>query len=166
MSQGRFSNSSPIVIPQTGTAGNAAPFPARIEVKNWCRPVKKVTVTINNFVHTFPDDVHFMLVGPEGQSTYLMGNAGGDVDVNGITITFDDDALNPLPDGGPMVSGRFRPTLFGAPNPNLPGPLFGTNLSVFKGKNPNGIWSLYSLDDANGDVGFVSGGWTLTIYYN
>src|SRR4051794_14022125 len=126
-----LSNPSPIVIPQAGTQGVGAPFPARIVVRNLNRPVSKVTVTINSFVHTFPDDVHLMLVGPQGQSTYLMGNAGGATDVNGINITFDDDALNNLPDNGPMVSGRFRPTLFGAPNANLPGPLFGTNLSVF-----------------------------------
>jgi len=160
----RFSNPSPIVIPQTGTLGNAAPFPARIVVRNLHSPIRKVTVTINSFVHTFPDDVHLMLVGPEGQSTYLMGNAGGNIDVNGITITFDDNALNSLSDNGPLVSGRFRPTLFGAPNPNLPGPQFSTNLSVFRGTNPNGVWSLYSLDDAAADVGFISGGWTLTLY--
>lgn len=160
----KLSNPSSIIIPQTGTQGNSAPFPARIEARNLHGRINKVTVTIHGLTHTFPDDVHLLLVGPQGQSAYLMGNTGGNVDVNGITLTFDDDALNLLPDNSPMVSGRFRPTLFGAPNPNLPGPQFGTNLSVFRGKNPNGIWSLYSFDDAAGDVGVISGGWTLTLY--
>lgn len=160
-----FSNPSPITIPRTGTAGNAAPFPASIVVRNLNRPVRRVTATINNLVHTFPDDVHLLLIGPQGQSTYLMGNAGGGTDVNGITITFDDNALNFLPNAGPLSSGRFRPTLYGAPNANFPGPQqYGTTLSVFRGTNPNGVWSLYSLDDAGGDVGFISGGWTLTFY--
>jgi uncharacterized repeat protein (TIGR01451 family) len=36
-------------------------------------------------------------------------------------------------------------------------------LASFNGADANGTWSLYAMDDANGDPGAVAGGWTLTI---
>ena len=161
-----FSNPSPIVIPQVGATGNAAPFPASIEVRNQTSSIKKVTVTIRNLVHSFPADIHMLLIGPQGQSAYLMGNIGNSFSINGVTITFDDAALNMLPTATPLVSGTYRPTLFGPADSDLPNTIFGSNtsLSVFEGTNPNGVWTLYVLDALADDTGFISDGWTLTIY--
>ena len=36
-------------------------------------------------------------------------------------------------------------------------------MSVFNGSDPNGIWTLYILDDAAGDTGILAGGWSLQI---
>ena len=38
-----------------------------------------------------------------------------------------------------------------------------TLAAAFSGTDPNGTWSLYIVDDATGDVGSISGGWSLTI---
>ena len=35
--------------------------------------------------------------------------------------------------------------------------------SVFGGQNPNGLWSLYIVDDVGGDSGSITGGWDLII---
>ncbi len=35
--------------------------------------------------------------------------------------------------------------------------------TAFSGIDPNGTWSLYAVDDLNGDTGSISGGWSLTI---
>ena len=36
-----------------------------------------------------------------------------------------------------------------------------TNLNVFNGSNPNGVWSLYVYDDTPGNDGNIANGWTL-----
>jgi hypothetical protein len=36
-------------------------------------------------------------------------------------------------------------------------------MSGFAGKDPNGTWSLYVVDDQNGDAGAIHGGWSLSI---
>ena len=36
-------------------------------------------------------------------------------------------------------------------------------MSVFNGTNPNGLWSLYVIDDVSSDVGFIAGGWGMEI---
>ena len=44
-----------------------------------------------------------------------------------------------------------------------PSPSSATTLSTFDGTAPNGIWSLYVIDDASGDRGTIAGGWCLTV---
>jgi hypothetical protein len=36
-------------------------------------------------------------------------------------------------------------------------------MSRFNGKNANGVWSLYVVDDTEADGGFINGGWSLSI---
>ncbi|WP_254490339.1 proprotein convertase P-domain-containing protein [Bacillus thuringiensis] len=159
----KFTNPSNIAFPATGLA---TPFPSKIIVSGLQRSIKKVTVTIHDFSHTFPDDVHILLVGPQGQTAYLMGDAGGNADAINLTITFDDDALNALPDNQLLRSGVFRPSVYRI-DAGLPGPTpYGTALSVFRGKNPNGIWNLYALDDTAVDSGNIGNGWTVEFELN
>jgi hypothetical protein len=37
---------------------------------------------------------------------------------------------------------------------------------AYQGYDLNGNWSLYVLDDASGDSGFIAGGWTLSMEYD
>jgi subtilisin-like proprotein convertase family protein len=166
--QAIFSNSGAITIPSAGTSGPASPYPSSITVAGLGGPVTKVTVTLTNFSHTIPSDVDILLVGPTGANATIMSDAGGVPDAINLTLTLDDAAATALPDIGPLVTGSFKPTNYnlGAgdtwPAP-APAPSGGSALSVFNGTNPNGTWSLYVVDDLDGDVGTISGGWSLTI---
>jgi len=163
-----FTNSTPITIPLTGPA---SPYPSPITVSG-LGTVSDVNVTINSFSHTCARDVDILLVGPGGQKTLLFSDAGGCITAaSGVTFTLDDEAATTYPCGADP-SGTFKPTNdppggceptpdpFPAPAP--PGP-YPVALTVFDGANPNGTWSLFVFDDNGGDMGTISGGWTLDL---
>ena len=50
-----------------------------------------------------------------------------------------------------------------AATPPTPVPPYGTDFSVMKNSNPNGVWRLYVEDDASFDSGIISNGWSLTL---
>ncbi|NJN96401.1 MAG: S8 family serine peptidase [Anaerolineales bacterium] len=158
-----FTNSTNITIPNSGVA---TPYPANIAVSSITGLVGKVTVTLTNLSHTFPDDVDILLVGPGGQRVILMSDAGGSLDITNITLTFDDAAAASLPDNTIITSGAYKPTNFGTgdtfPTPAPAGP-YGSALSAFNGTNPNGTWQLYVTDAFSPDSGSIAGGWSLTI---
>jgi subtilisin-like proprotein convertase family protein len=162
---GTFSNAAAITIP---SSGSASPYPSSINVSGLTGRVLKVTATLRGFGHSFPDDVDVLLVGPAGQTVLLMSDAGGGGAVSNLTLTFDDAAPTPVPDGSPLVSGTFRPAnyegtasdTFAAPAP--PGP-YATVLGAFDGTDPNGTWSLFVRDDFTGLSGSIANGWSLTI---
>ena len=172
-----FSNTDPITINDfpvtfscsTGTDGaQATPYPSPIAVSGLPTQTTDVNATINGFSHSFPADARMLLVGPHGQSTELLHEAGGGTSVSYLTITFDDAAATTASD--PLVSGTFKPTQATgclAPNTDYPGPApanpYGMDLSGFNGTDPNGTWNLYVVDDANEDSGSISGGWSLDI---
>jgi len=161
----RFANTNSIII---NDQGPASVYPSTITVAGLNGQVSKVTVTVSNISHTFPRDVGMMLVGPDGRRLVLMSYAVGGWEnaLNGVTLTFDDGVTNRLPISGPVTSGAYQPTNyldfgFPAPAPATPSP--STNLAVFKGANPNGVWSLYVMDQDVGDIGSILGGWSLAI---
>jgi subtilisin-like proprotein convertase family protein len=159
-----FLNPAPIIIPDSGIA---SPYPSNILVAGLTGTIIKVTVQLNNLTHTFPDDIDILLVGPTTtQNAIVMGDVGGGGDAVNVTLLLDDDAPTPLPDGSPLVSGTFQPANYGVADsfpPPAPVPAGGSALSIFNGSNPNGIWSLYIVDDLGGDVGSLAGGWSLNI---
>src|SRR5262249_10108894 len=80
----------------------------------------------------------------------------------------------PLPDSDPqIVAGTYLPSNYGTtPDdfpPPAPPPPYVTNLTVFRGTDPNGTWSLYVVDDQpenkfpTSTEGFIADGWTLSI---
>ncbi len=163
-----FSNPAPITIPSSGTA---TPYPSTINVSGvpTGHVITKVTVTLSNYNHTWPDDVDVLLVGPGGQQCILMSDAGGSVDAVNVNLTFDDAAAVSLPDSTAITTGTYRPTNYVSPD-NFPAPGPGSvtqplnpPLSVFDGTNPNGTWSLFVVDDVGGDAGNINGGWSITI---
>jgi subtilisin-like proprotein convertase family protein len=172
-----FQNTGSITIPATGTGAStgapSAPYPSNITVSGLTGTVTKVTVTLVNMNHTFPADIDMLLVGPQGDKFIFFSDAGGGTDLVNNTITLDDSAATLLP-SGTITSGTFRPANYGtgdtfpapapaAPYQNAATAGAATFASVFNGKNPNGTWSLYVVDDAGGDIGNISGGWKLTV---
>jgi subtilisin-like proprotein convertase family protein len=162
-----FSNPATITIPASGTSGPANPYPSTITVSDVPGTITDVTVTVTGFSHTFPDDVGVLLVGPTGANVVLFDGAGGGTDASNVTFTFDDAAASALPCGdATLVSGTYMPNtcfpndVWPAP---APGPPYGGLLSGFNGTDPNGTWSLFVEDFVGGDVGSISGGWSLDI---
>lgn len=158
-----FSSAAAITIPASGVA---TPYPSTINVSGLpTGGVNVATVVLNNFSHTFPDDVDIVLVSPTGQSVILMSDVGGGTDAVNLTYTFDDAAASLMADAALNPTGTYRPTNIGAgDNYPAPGPLTAptaTTLATFTG-NPNGNWSLYVVDDLVGDAGSISGGWSIT----
>ena len=147
-----FENSDEIVI-NDDEQGPANPYPSEIDVSGLDGAIRDVTVTLYGLSHTWPDDLDVLLVGPEGQNVMLMSDAGGSLDVENVTLKFDDAAADFLPDSGQIVSGTFKSTNYemdtNLPNPAPPQP-YGTTLSAFDGLNPNGTWRLFVFDDAGG----------------
>jgi uncharacterized repeat protein (TIGR01451 family) len=159
-----FTNTNNIIIPDHG---EAPPYPSVINVSGVTGLISKVTVTLTNVNHTYPDDIDMLLVGPAGQSTLLMSHCGGGGQLNDVSLTFDDLAALFLPTSGQITSGPYKPTQNGSVNfplTNTPAPPYGTNFAgSFNGTNANGNWSLYVFDSSPGDSGSIIGGWSLAI---
>ena len=160
-----FSNTAPIAVPAADTSGPSDPFPASIAVA-LAGSISNVTVDLFGLSHTYPDDLFIVVQGPDGTSVVLMSDAGGNGDVNGIDLRFDDAAAAAVPGSGPLSAGSYRVSQYGdvetlpAPAPSVS---FGTDLSAFDGSDANGLWNLFVFDDAGRDVGRISGGWALNI---
>ncbi len=158
-----LANGQLVSIPDNG---RASPYPSSILVSNLAGAVSKVTVTLSNLSHAYPDDIDALLVGPNGQASLIMSDTGGGNSINNVTLTFDDAATTALPDSAQIFSGTYKPTNYGAgdlfPPPAPTGP-YGSTLSVFNGSDPNGKWSLFVVDDTLGDLGQIADGWALKI---
>jgi len=157
-----FTNGNVIIIPNYGAATN---YPSTLTVSGITGAVNKVTVNIRQLTHSWPEDIDMLLVGPAGQKVLLMSDAGAGNAINNVNLTLDDTA-GAIPFATTIGSGAYRPTDY-QPGDTIPAPApagpYGTNLSVFNGVNPNGVWSLYVVDDAAGDAGRIEGGWSLNI---
>jgi hypothetical protein len=164
-----FTNPAPI----TFTTGSANPYPSNITVSGLTGAITDVNVTLHNINMPFPDSLDILLVSPTGRRLILMSDAGGIAGATGVTLTLDDAAAGNIPDGGPLVTGSFRPTDFGTGDtfpgqlPPYPDPApagLATLASAFNGAEPNGVWSLYVVDDGTlGGGGNIMSGWSLDI---
>jgi subtilisin-like proprotein convertase family protein len=152
-----------IVIPAVGIA---EPYPSNLAITGQSGSVTKVTVILNNFSHTAPDDADLLLVAPNGRRIVLMSDVGGATEVGGLTLTFDDNAVSALPDNAPLTSGTYKPTDF-EPGETFPAPapagVTGTTLNAFYGSAANGVWRLYVADDTGEHLGSIGGSWSLNI---
>ncbi|HLM02833.1 MAG TPA: BACON domain-containing carbohydrate-binding protein, partial [Pyrinomonadaceae bacterium] len=161
-----FLQSSPdaIAIPEIGAA---QPYASEKQISGNQGTITKATVTLSNFSHTAPDDADVMLVAPNGRRIILMSDAGGNTEVGGLNLTFDDAAATNLPDNAPLASGTFKPTDF-EPNDAFPAPApqgapTGTTLDAFYGSAPNGTWRLFVVDDNGANAGSIAGSWSLNL---
>jgi hypothetical protein len=161
-----FANTFPINIPDKGVGD---PWPSSLVVSGVTGPISKVTVTLDGFTHASPNHMDMLLEGPApfgqfGRRVALMFGAGRQA-VSDLTLTFDDDAAQRVPNGDPLVSGTYKPfnwqmgdQLF-APAPPRP---YSTQLSAFNGMDPNGKWNLWVQDMIPAGEGKISG-WSLTV---
>jgi subtilisin-like proprotein convertase family protein len=164
-----FSSNAAITIPRgrpAATRGPADPYPSEIVVSGVAGPVVSVTVTLGNITHTHPTDLDVLLESPSGRTIMLMSDCGGGADVNGLTLTFRDDALLKLPDSVALTPGSFRASDFGINGDQLPPPapqrpFTGSSLSTLARDAVNGVWRLWIADDSDGDVGSI-GTWSIS----
>jgi (2Fe-2S) ferredoxin len=162
--QATGANTNAINIAANGTAN---PYPSDIQISGLNGLITGVTVNLENFSHTAPDDVDILLVAPSGRRIVLMSDAGGATAVNNLSMTFTDSASAVLPDNSALTSGIFKPTNYDDtdtfPSPAPQGSVSGSTLGAFYGSNPNGTWSLYVVGDNGNNAGTISGGWNLDI---
>jgi M6 family metalloprotease-like protein/uncharacterized repeat protein (TIGR01451 family) len=162
-SKNTFSNPNSVIVPDHG---NASIYPLVTTVSGLSGLVDRVRVTLNGVSHSFPHDLNVLLVGPQGNSVLLMSHAGGGYAITNLNLTFDDAAAQKLPKTTSLVSGTNQPTRYDAevsflfPAPAAP---FGLGLNSLSGTDPNGQWSLFVMDDSNGDGGNITGGYSLEI---
>src|SRR5690348_11509006 len=89
------SNPTAFNIPTSNTAGTPAQaslYPSPINASDVVGNISKVTVTVNGFKHTCTTDVDMLLVGPGGQRSMLMSDAGDCTNTtphSNIDLTFD-----------------------------------------------------------------------------
>jgi uncharacterized repeat protein (TIGR01451 family) len=128
--------------------------------------VTGVSATISNFGHTYPEDVALVLKSPTGADTVLMNGCGLDFGVNGLNLTFSQNASSPLPQSSALTSGTYLPTSYATvilPETNgAPVPPYPVTMTNFYGQSPNGAWALYAADENQQDSGYISNGWSLT----
>ncbi|MDD1428775.1 hypothetical protein MEO94_30925, partial [Dolichospermum sp. ST_sed9] len=159
-----FTNPNEITIPNGGAATT---YPSSINVSGLNGTITSVKVTLSNITHTYPDDLDVLLIGPTGAKVLLMSDAGWSWDLNNVTLTFDPNARDFLPDQGQISSGSYRATDYetGDRFNNSPAPSgdYGIDFSVFNNTIPNGAWNIYVVDDTGVDIGNIAGGWSIAI---
>src|SRR5262249_26482827 len=145
-----------IIIPATGGGDPAGtpsnPYPTKSNVSGLNGTITKVTAQLFDYNQLRPGDGHVLLDGLRGQEILLMSDVGGYGSAKQVNLTFDDAGASMAPN---ITSGTFRPTNNGAddlfPSPAPPGPYPDPQrLSTFLNLNPNGVWSLYAVDDLLG----------------
>jgi subtilisin-like proprotein convertase family protein len=166
-----FSSPGPVTLPAMGPASL---YPWNLFAFSMPGNTTSVEVTLNGLTHRRSTDLDALLVAPNGgRSVMFMSDVGDATDIPppGVNVTFKDGATNNAPIGTPLRSGTYKPTngidtnpdAFASPAPAGP---YSTTLGRFKGQNPNGIWSLYLVDD-NGDPALPATGavqsWALKV---
>src|SRR5262245_49486232 len=134
--------------------------------------IASMTVTLGGLTHTFPDDLDFLLVGPDGRSLEFWSDAGGGTDISNGSFLIADSGASLLPDQTAIASGTYRPADYTVgPGIDLGGGWglppniiiknavptgMATLDSVFAGVPLTGNWVLYVKDDASPDVGSLA----------
>jgi subtilisin-like proprotein convertase family protein len=154
------------LMPGAGTSGIATFYPAQRGYFGAIDEIGDVNLAFEGMTHTYPDDLDLLLVSPEGTTVVIMSDACGPFAVTNFFWRFDDEAATVMPDESLCFDFNYRPTNIGSgdvwPAPAPPGP-YATSMSAFDGEDPRGNWSLFILDDANGDGGFLVSDWTVEI---
>ena len=148
-------------VPGTGSSGPANPYPAAVDVSGSPGVITDLDVSIDGIWHQRSNDLDLLLVGPQGQRVVLMSDACGTFTVEGVTWTWDDEALGAMFDDTlGCGSGLYRPSDYGQSGDSWPAPApggpYADTLSAFDLTDPNGQWRLYVNDDTDDKTGFVT----------
>jgi M6 family metalloprotease-like protein/uncharacterized repeat protein (TIGR01451 family) len=150
-------------IPQLGAASI---YPLTNTVSGLTGTVAQVKVSLYGLAHNFPMDLNVLLVSPTGERALVMSHAGGGSPVSGVNLTFADNASAALPHSTTLAGGTYKPSAYESQpfflSPAPAGP-YNTQLSSLNGIDPNGVWSLFIIDDRQGDGGSLAQGWGLEI---
>ena len=134
--------------------------------------VRDLDVTLSGI--TYPrsaGQLDVLLVSPQGDALVLVSDAcDGRASFFDVAWTFDDEAGAFLPDwdweDGSCYFATVRPTNYPPAEsfpPPAPPPSTATDLSIFDGSDPNGVWRLFVLDDQAGGLPGRLSGWSLRI---
>jgi subtilisin-like proprotein convertase family protein len=169
-----FSNTAPITIYDNAAASL---YPAPISVSTLGGPISNVKVTLHGFSHTYIGDLNILLVSPAGQKISLLRRygmtsafcCGYSSNLANAEITFSASAASMIPANVATVpNGTYLPSSSGntqdSPAPAPAGP-YSSDLTTLNGPGiaQNGTWKLFVTDNAGGDVGAISGGWSLSL---
>ena len=136
----------------------------------WAR-VKTLSITLTGLSHTFPDDLDFLFVGPDGTNLEFWSDAGGGTAIVTQNYTIRDSASPVLPDSGGVATGTYRPADYSVAETNSnwagvppglvinhPTPNGAATLDAsFGGKwIDNTTWTLFVRDDASPDSGTLN----------
>lgn len=155
-----------------GAFANDTPTPFTTVVSGLSGTVTGLTVKIDGLTHPDFLFLHFLLVAPDGQSNLLLLDRSG----TGVAITNENYLFTDFPDL--LFPADFTPLRPVAPAGFMTGSDFGlpslqlhygsseSLAAAFSGVNPNGTWTLYVLDDNNGNPGGSFTDWQLKIIDN
>jgi len=162
-----FDNLDLIHIPNgapSTTSGPATEYPSTVTVSGFVGVTAFVSLSLGDLSHTHLGDIQMILADPTGQTLEIMDRVGGSSDVFACNLIFSDTGAAGFGSSQPACGGNYLPG--NGDNSSLPGPApggpYGTAFSVFNGFNPNGTWSLYINDAADGDYGELHA-WSVTI---
>ncbi len=158
-----FANTGPINIPPLAIG---APYPSTINVAAMLGAISAMNITLSNVSLTWPEQIDMLLASPAGQKVVVMSAAGGAHPVDNATLTFAAAAPVALPDEGPISSGTFAPSDYGAPAgfpPPAPAAPYSDDLADFNGHSANGMWSLFVVGRGTEGQGTILNGWSLTL---
>lgn len=161
-----FSKPTPILIPAT-LNGTASPYPSTINVSGLTRGrILDVDVVLRTLSHDSPDDIDTVVLGPKNTgSARIMSDVGDLLDVELVTMVVDDEAPIFMPSGSRLESARYRPTNYDTILDPFPAIMPNGNraLTVFDGKDPNGLWRFFVVNDEGEQDGQFAGGWSVRI---
>ncbi|MCB0860263.1 MAG: hypothetical protein KDB54_06370 [Solirubrobacterales bacterium] len=156
-----------IKVPEFGTSGKAEPYPSTRTVNTPPgRVISDLKLNIQGFGHSSPGDVDMLLADDKGNAAVVMSDSCGSDPFYGRNWTFGDPFVDALGESGPCPDGNYQTTDYlTAPDDQWPAPApapqFGNFSDVFGGLE-GGVWSLYVVDDSEGNYGYING-WNLEL---
>lgn len=161
----QFSN--PVKIQVDGTT-NASLYPSTITVSGMPAALTGLRIGLNELIG-LQADFDILLEGPDGTRVVLLSDVSAALTFALYDIDFDLEAERAWP--GDMISDSlFLPSNVEDLPDNWPAPGPGDwqqpfpSLAAFEGKNPNGVWKLYVVDDTPAPYQLsVNKGWDLRL---